>query len=111
MKIKGFWRELNDDYYKTFPDLWEEGDLYADGPEFIQILNGDAKTFKRRLASDERIADEAIWRADRKIWRVGRKYKVRAEPWKGPALGEIRLISIESIQAGFWAILTFEVVN
>jgi len=111
MKANAFWRELNDDYYKTFPDLWEEGALYADGPEFVEILEGKTSIFKRRLSSDEKADDEAVWRAGRKIWEIGRTFNVRAEPYKEPVLGMIKLTSIESIQDGCWATLTFEVVS
>lgn len=111
MNTTEFWRELNDDYYKTSPDLWEEGDFYADGSEFVSIVKGETTTFHRPLSSDERIADDAVWRHSRKIWEIGRFYKVRAEPWKEPTLGIIKLISIESVQDGYWAILTFEVAE
>lgn len=107
MTANDFWQGLNDSYYETFPELWEEDPLYVDGPKFVAILNEETSVFNRRLTSDEEVTENALIRAGRKIWEVGRVYHVRAEPWKEPTLGQIKLISIQQVNEG-WAKLYFE---
>ena len=105
-----FWACLNDDYYETYPEEWEGGPFYADGPGFLKILNGATTAFVRKLSHNEAIVDGAILRAGRKIWESGRIYRVRSEPFVEPTLGQIRLISIEPKNDldNAEAILTFE---
>ena len=105
-----FWSCLNDDYYEAYPEEWGNSPLYADGPPFLKILNGMTTIFVRKLRDNEEIVGGAIVRARRKIWETGQNYRVRAEPFVEPCLGEIKLVSIElkndlNIRA---AILTFE---
>lgn len=110
MEADDFWADLNDDYYKAYPEQWENSPFYADGPGFLKILNGVITMFDRKLRHTERIVDGAIVRAGRKIWETGRIYRVRAEPFVEPSLGEIKLVSIE-LKSGLdtgAATLTFE---
>lgn len=109
-ETEDFWACLNDDYYETYPEEWKKDPLYAVGPGFRKILNGVTTIFVRKLRCNEKIVDGAIVRAGRKIWESGRIYRVRADPFVEPSLGEIKLISIEleNDSDNARAILTFE---
>jgi hypothetical protein len=94
-----FWHELNADYYNTFLDSWENGDLYLQGANYERMLEREGGEIVRMRHSWEQSDGVAIYIGNWKIWQVGRTYAVadrlaRPDQLDRHVLGKLVLVGI-----------------
>lgn len=100
----GFWRELDDDYYKDRLDEWENETFYIDAEFYETIISGLTDSYTRSRLSNEWVTEDAIWRAGRAIRKVGRISNATTNPQgnedekKASVICKIKLVKIAPVE-------------
>lgn len=83
--------ELDRDYYKTYPELWDkEEEFFLSHEGYTAIVEGKTDRYKRLRKPREQVTSQYIKRDNYHLWKVGRVYIVKHHS------GKIRQVSLSS---------------